>query len=146
MKTTIVALASILAATPFVTAWGQDKIDAPISAVPPAGAAHHPSTNNGTRTPAESMNSSVSKEGYKHNTGNVANGPASPRRTETAPETVSPPSASAAANTQQVRPAPAGRYSAGSGEVGNSSEAGGVPGTEGAAASATMGNTGRVNR
>jgi hypothetical protein len=59
-----------------------------VSSVPPAGPSHHHMSDNGTKSLPEGVDPSASKEGFKHNTGNVANGPTTPRQTGTRPPTV----------------------------------------------------------
>ncbi len=114
--------------------------DTPTTAVPPAGASHHSVSSNTTPRTPSGTDPAASKEGYAHNTGNVANGPTPPRHTGT-----QPPSASRSGPASAtVVPGPA--YGNGTANVGNSSENNGVAGAQGAAASATMQSGHTTNR
>jgi hypothetical protein len=134
MKIGILSLAALMLAGSTAIVAAQGAGDTPTSAVPPSGPSHHSvSTNTTDRTPA-GMTPGASKEGYAHNTGNVANGPTPPRQTGSQPPTT--PRTGAASTT--IVPGPA--YNAGTANVGNSSANNGVGGSAGAAASATMQN------
>ena len=135
MKIAILA-ASLLVAVPIARTHAQDITNNAVSAVPPATAGHGGSVANGTKSTTDPTNPAASKEGYKHNTGDVANGPTPPRQTGTAP--ASSPRTGATSDVQRVQPAPAGRFNSGTGNTGNSSESNGNVGSGAATATATM--------
>jgi hypothetical protein len=129
--------AGLLVAVPFLGASAQDITNHPLSAVPPAGASHSAVENdNGTKSTSTRTNPSESKEGYKHNTGDVANGPTPPRQTGTAP--ASSPQTGAASDVQRVQPGPSARANSGTRNAGNSSQGSGNLGSESTTATATM--------
>jgi hypothetical protein len=129
--------AGLLVAVPFLGTRAQDITNNPLSSVPPAAASHGSvQNNNGTKSTSSRTNPADSKEGYKHNTGNVANGPTPPRQTGTAPATS--PQTGVASDVQRVQPGPAARFNSGTGNTGNSSQSSGNLGSEAATATATM--------
>ena len=124
--------AAVVVAVPFYSAMGQGISDKPMSAVPPAGRSDHSARTNTTAQSPAGGGSAASKEGYAHNTGDVANGPTPPGQSATQAGTTS---ASGAASST-IKPGPA--YANGTGDVGNSTENNGVLGSQGAGASTTM--------
>jgi hypothetical protein len=136
MKVAILG-AGLLVALPFLGVRAQDITNNSLSAVPPAAANHSSvQNNNGTKTTSNQTNPPESKEGYKHNTGDVANGPTPPRETGTAPASSS--QTGVASDVQRVQPGPSARSNSGTGNTGNSSQNSGNLGSEAATATATM--------
>lgn len=145
MNKTTIGLAAIFLAAATWPAAAQGPTEKPISAVPPATAHSNSVITNTNANSPQGMNSSGSKEGYTHNTGDVANGPTPPRQTGTRP-----PATASAGKAQPNGPSstvhPGAAYSHGSANVGNSNENNGMLGSQGAAASATMQNGHTSNR
>lgn len=123
-------------------AFAQDSTDKPIPAVPPATAHSTTGTTNELPQSTPNLKRSASKEGYAHNTGNVANGPTAPNTSGTRPTASTPPHAQQNAQTNVVN---GYGYQHGTANTGNSNEPNGILGENGARASSTM-QSGQINR
>jgi hypothetical protein len=138
MKSILTGLAAVLIAASSSAAIAQSSTDKPISAMPPVGGADHSASTNTTAKTPSGISPGASKEGYAHNTGDVANGPTPPRQTGTQPRTQSSTVGQSPTGQASSTVVPGSAYNHGTGNVGNSNENSGMLGSQGAGASATM--------